>query len=387
MAHSKCSIGVYGIRGIPSTYSGYETFMTRLLPDLVDRGHAVTLYTRKAFTPEYDNFKGVRLRPLPAAPFKSLETLSHGFVAALAAQRARHDVILVANVGNSLFTWIHLLKGQKVVLNTDGLEWTRGKWGPIGRVIFRLAAKLSRFTTSALISDCNAIRDVYQVEFGAQSSVIPYSAPEVATADHGVLPYGLVPGKFFFHAARLNPENNAVATAEAYITTSTDLPLVIAGTANYNSPIVAELERIRAADSRVILIGHISDRELFYSLQRTATAYIHSHSVGGINPSLLEAMSGGARILALDTPFNREALGSSGEYFSDFGGELKMLLKHINLDPLLDASLRIAASSRAATVFAHATVVNSYEQLLTEVLTSPKPRGFVLKGPWDKAPE
>lgn len=379
---SNLNIGVYGIRNIPSTYSGYETFMTRLLPDLCRLGHSVTLYTRSTASKSKGHYRGVQVRPLPALPFKSLETLSHGALAAMTARLARHDVILAVNVGNSLFTWIHVITGQPVVLNTDGLEWLRGKWGRLGRATFYASGRLAKHTTNALISDCNEMHRIYNKEFGAKSTVIPYSAPISKVSGNAPLPFGLKRGEFFFHAARLNPENNALSTALAYLATSLDRPLVIAGTANYSSPTLVKLKELSKGDSRILLIGHVPDRHTFFSLQHLAAAYIHTHSVGGINPSLLEAMAARARILALDTPFNREALGPDGEYFSCFKKDLPRLFETLDLSPNRDQHLRHQVSERASTVFSHYRVVEFYSDLLRVASAAPKRRNIELPTPW-----
>ena len=127
------SIGVYGARGVPSTYSGYETFLSTMLPQLVERGHDVTMYCRRSDGFEPTDWKGVHRRVLPDLSGKTTSTLSHGLLAALAARRARHDVVLVVNVANAAYCAIGRFTGQPTVLNTDGQEWKRGKWGRVAR--------------------------------------------------------------------------------------------------------------------------------------------------------------------------------------------------------------------------------------------------------------
>ena len=134
---SPLDIGVFGARDIPSTYSGYETFLTELLPALASRGHKVTMYTRRSSGSTAGSvYRGVHRRPLPEFPGKNGSTLSHGAVASARASVGGHDVLLVVNVANALFTWLPRLLGTSVVLNTDGQEWLRGKWGRNARKIF-----------------------------------------------------------------------------------------------------------------------------------------------------------------------------------------------------------------------------------------------------------
>ena len=168
------NIGVYGSRGIPSTYSGYETFLTVLLPELVRRGHAVTIYCRRGAVPEQPEYKGVKKRFLRSLQTKELGTLTHGALSAIATRVRNHDVVLVVNPANALFCWGATLTGQPVVLNTDGQEWLRGKWGPVGRRAFRFFASIAGRASTALISDSVAMAHVYRDEFAAGSTVIPY---------------------------------------------------------------------------------------------------------------------------------------------------------------------------------------------------------------------
>lgn len=365
---TRLNIGVYGCRGIPSTYSGYETFLTVLLPQLAARGHDVTVYCRRGAVPDQTAYEGVRKRFLPALRTKELETLSHGALSAVAARVRRHDVVLAVNPANALFCGLASLTGQPVVLNTDGQEWLRGKWGPLGKRVFRLSAALAGRVSTALISDSVAMAEIYRDEFQAASVVIPYCWTGLDPTDgNGKLTeLGLVAGEYLCCAGRLIPENNAVPMARAYLDGSAPWPLVVLGTANYDSPVQRELSSLARQDGRLRLVGHVDDRSEFAALVRGARLYLHAHSVGGINPSLVEAMGLGASILALDTPFNREALGDAGSYFTTFDARLTRLMEEVAArPPAVVDSVRAAARARVAREFALGDVTDAVEQLLT----------------------
>ena len=142
-------IGVYGARGVPSTYSGYETFLTLLLPELAANGDRVTIYCRSGEDFDASDWNGVHRTVLPAIPGKNTSTLSHGLVAAVAARAARHDVVLVVNVANAAFCALGRYTGQPVVLNVDGQEWLRGKWGTTARRIFHSSARIAKWCANA----------------------------------------------------------------------------------------------------------------------------------------------------------------------------------------------------------------------------------------------
>jgi glycosyltransferase involved in cell wall biosynthesis len=369
-------IGVYGARAIPSTYSGYETFLTTLLPQLVDRGHRVTMYCRRTDLDDATPYRGVRRHLLPALPGKQLNTLSHGAVAAIRARLANHDVVLVVNVANAPFCAIGSWSGQPVVLNTDGQEWLRGKWGRFARWVFRSSARIAGRTATALVSDCQAMAEVYRRDFDAESTIIPYCAPPIEPTDDlaALEQYGVEPGGYHLIAGRLNPENNIDRIAEAYAASEPSRPLLVLGAANYDSPVQRSLERIAANTPLVRPVGHVGDRKAFLTLVARAASYLHGHSVGGMNPSLVEAMHAGALVLANDTVFNRETLADTGRFFrlDGAGTGLAEAVREVEaLSPGDVDELRRRARTRARDRFALETVTDAYEQLFLVTRSAP----------------
>ena len=359
-------IGVFGIRDIPSTYSGYETFATTLLPELARRGHEVVLYTRHEESGG-SSYHGVERRYLPSIRTKQLDTLSHGAISAVRSRFGHHDVVLSFNVANAFFLPALTLTGVPTVLNVDGQEWLRGKWGRVGRGVFRGSARLSRFAATHLVTDCNAMAEVYRTQFGADTTVIPYCwAPATDLGSSPVSPpssFGLRDG-FFVTGGRLVPENNIHLITRSFANTPGDFQLAVLGEANYDSPVTRELRELAAADSRIHLLGHISDRSTFFGLLRGARAYLHGHSVGGINPSMIEAMGAGAVIAAFDTPFNREPLGGHGLYFRDAASAFPDVLAQLERLPVDPAVLREGARDTVAGAYTVADVSDAYEAAL-----------------------
>lgn len=387
----KLDIGVFGARGVPSTYGGYETFLTTLLPELVNRGHSVTAYCREGAVDGDGPYRGVERVVVPGVETKQLSTLTHGAAAARLARRAGHDVLLVVNPANAPFCLWNLRAGQSVLLNTDGQEWLRGKWGWAGRAWFKTAAHLSRRCTTGLIADGTAMADVYRDQFGARSTVIPYCSPiDGFHPDPGVLgDYDLEPGGYFVIAARLNPENNVDAVAQAYHHSNLPLPLLVLGEANYDSPVSRRLRQLSADDARIRLAGHVDDRHGFLTLLSQARAYIHGHSIGGTNPSLIEAMRAGALVVALDTAFNRETLGTSGLYFPGgmgFVGDVGSVLDGVlTMGAIESRQLRDRAREGVDERYSIDAVVSAYEAALGACVDHPG-RGFAMPTMW-AAPE
>lgn len=358
--------------------------MTVLLPELARRGHQITMYCRSG-EEKRSTHEGVNLTRLPSLESKRTSTLSHGLVASAVARVARHDVVLVVNVANTPYCVLARATGQRVVLNTDGQEWLRGKWGSVGRRYFLWCARHAAAGAAALVSDCREMSRVYQEDFGALSSVIPYSAMPSVDAGHDLTQFGVRAGAYGLVAARMNPENNVDRIAAAFARSRLDVPLLVAGTANYDSPVAEHVRQIARSDKRIRPIGHVGDRGTFASLLKHARVYIHGHSVGGMNPSLVEAMAAGALVVALGTPFNREVLGNTGVYF-DSDDELISVLNSLSSGEGPGEALRDAASSRAFGRFCLRDVADAYELLLTEVANLPSARHRAsIATKWDRA--
>jgi glycosyltransferase involved in cell wall biosynthesis len=264
--------------------------------------------------------------------------------------------------------------GQPIVLNTDGQEWRRGKWGRVGRAVFHGSARISRHCATGLISDCEAMAEIYREDFGAASTVIPYCFPdrELRTGTGVLERFDLSREGFYVIAGRLNPENNIDAVARAYAASAHPESLLVLGAANYGSPVVQELEALADQDPRIRVGGHIGDRDEFLELLGAAKGYIHGHSVGGMNPSLVEAMGAGAFIIAFDTPFNREVLGPAGSFFRVESLD-RVIGDLARLSTAEIADRRAATAARARDEYAIDAVVGAYEELLvTAAKASPR---------------
>ena len=171
-------LAILGSRGFPSTYGGYETLVRHLAPYFVQAGHDVTVYCRTRDEGRRTWLtEGVRCVATPGRDTKSLSTLSFGMTATLDASFRRFDSMLVLNIANGF--WFPALRAARTpfAVNTDGIEWERGKWGWSGRAVFRAGAWMTAHNASELICDSHAIGAIWKELFGLESTFIPYGAP------------------------------------------------------------------------------------------------------------------------------------------------------------------------------------------------------------------
>ena len=309
-------IAMVGTRGVPARYGGFETAVEEIGRRLASAGHRVVVYCRTAKdggTTPPDSYLGMELVHLPAARKRSLETLSHTALSVAHLVRHRTDVAFVFNAANA--TLLPAIRAARIPVAThvDGLEWQRAKWGGAGRRYYRTAESLAVRWSDALIADAQGIADYYRREFDAPTTLLTYGAPLIEPGADRLAELGLEPGGYHLVVARFEPENHVDVIVDGYRRSSATKPLVVVGSAPYSDEYTARVHGL--ADDRVRFLGGVWDQTQLDQLYSNCFTYLHGHSVGGTNPSLLRALGGGAAVLAFDVDFNREVTAESGHYW------------------------------------------------------------------------
>jgi glycosyltransferase involved in cell wall biosynthesis len=367
-------IAILGIRGLPSSYSGYETFIGELAPRLAQRGHEVTIYCRRALFQERPPVHlGLNMRYLPSVEHKFLSTLSHTAFAITDASLRRFDLIFVVNAANGLFGFIPRLFGKKCVLNVDGMEWLRPKWNKLGRTFFKTSARLGTKFYDEIVTDADEMHRLYAREFGIHSTDIAYGANIETSQNPEVLKeYGVEPLGYYLIASRLIPDNNADLIVEAFSKSGSPKMLLIAGGADYKGNLIerAFLDKLKSlANERVKFTGHISKPGHIKELHCNCFAYVHGHQFGGINPSILKALGFGNLVLALNTPFNAEVL-DNGKYGLLYEKNVESLASKIHFaesHPEQVRQFRALAPERIRERFTWEQITDQYEELFGKI--------------------
>ena len=311
-------IALVGTRGLPARYGGFETCVEEVGKRLVKSGHEVVVYCRKANAQDdaevIDQYEGMQLVHLPAVSKKSLETLSHTGLSVRHLRKNPVDVAIVFNSANAPFIPLLRAAGIPVATHVDGLEWMRSKWQGLGRRYYRVAESMAVRWSDALIADAQGIADYYRMEFDADTELISYGAPIVSDERRERLQrLGVEAGKFHLVVARFEPENHVDVIVDGYRRSAATLPLVVVGSAPYADEHTARIHSL--ADDRVQFTGGLWDQDLLDELYANCATYLHGHSVGGTNPSLLRAIGAGAATIAYDVNFNREVVQDAAQYF------------------------------------------------------------------------
>ena len=361
-------IALLGTKGIPASYGGFETFAEQLAIRLVARGHDVTVYAEGSDQPVADaHHRGVRVRYRRRPSWGPASVLAYD-CHCLWDARQGYDLVYMLGYGAAWACWWPRVFGVPVWINMDGLEWARSKWGRGARLYLRCMEWLATRTATRLIADAEAIgarlRSTYPR--GAPSSVIAYGADLVQPEDAdpaALSAWGLQPGRYLLVVARPEPENHVREIIEGYLLHGGDWPLVVVGDLSGGTPYQRQLRAL--ASARVMCIGGIYDVAQLRSLRVHAACYLHGHSVGGTNPSLLEALACGNWVIAHDNPFNREVARDAADYF-DSPAQLARCLDA--LAGQQDAAVQARRIQRAREIVArHYTwdgITDAYEALM-----------------------
>ena len=365
-------IAILGTRGIPASYSGFETAVEQLAARLTERGHEVVVYCRPHVVGrDRSEYKGAQLVHLPTIHNKYLDTFVHTLLSSLHAARiTRPDVALFFIAGNSPLCRITRLASIPALINVDGLDSDRRKWPALAKAYLRFAERSAPRWADQAITDSHAVADIFEHRYGKRIGVVPYGVEDPGYDGQEALDeLGLEARKYILFVGRLEPENNPHLLVEAFArldrARARGIKLVIVGGAPYADDYIRQVRR--SADPRVLFPGYVFGRR-YWELQRHAYVFCAPTEVGGTHPVILEAMAAGNCVLVNDHPPNAETVGDAGIYFSGREGvdDLTRQLGRLLDDPELVTLYRSRALERARG-YSWDVVTVQYERLLTAV--------------------
>jgi glycosyltransferase involved in cell wall biosynthesis len=362
-------VRILGTHGVPANYGGFETAAENIALFLVKQGWRVIVYCQTDGDGPIteDVWHGIE-RVTIAVNLPGWKGTSQFDWHAIQHACQFKDLCLTFGYNTALFSTLLRLKGIPNVINMDGIEWSRARWGFMKQAILYINERIGCFVGNHLIADHPEI-EKYLLRRAPQRKIttLTYGADPLASAPvELVITLGLQPGTYLNLIARPIPENSILEMVQGFSQKLRGCKLVILG--KYE-PEVDDYHRqvMAAASAEVVFLGAIYDKAVVQALRFHSLAYVHGHTVGGTNPSLVEAMAASNPVVAHDNPYNRWVANDAAVYFSDaigFSAALDALLA----SPETQAQLRVNSNRRYLEEFTWDHVAGQYEQLLLQYL-------------------
>lgn len=311
------NIGIIGTRGIPNNYGGFEQFAQYLSLALVEKGHSVIVYNSHNHPFKESNWRGIELKHCydPEKLIGTAGQFVYDLNCILDARQRNFDVILQLGYTSSSI-WSFLFPRKSVIVtNMDGLEWKRTKYSDPVKKFLKYAESIAAKKSSFLVADSPAIQKYLLETYNKHSTFIPYGANQFTELDATLLsPFGVEQFNYDLIIARMEPENNIEVILDGINTAESKRPCIVVG--NASNTFGSHLVRKFAGNKLIKFVGSIYDIHKLNNLRYFSNIYFHGHSVGGTNPSLLEAMASHTLIVAHQNGFNEAVLGDDAYYFT-----------------------------------------------------------------------
>ncbi|MBL1143651.1 MAG: DUF1972 domain-containing protein [Bacteroidetes bacterium] len=359
-------IGILGTRGVPNHYGGFEQFASYLSKYLASEGHEVFVYNSSLHPYQEKTWEGVNL--IHSKDLEDKIGTAGQFVydlnCILDARKRNFDILLQLGYTSSS-VWAFLLpKKATIVTNMDGLEWKRTKFSRKVQGFLKMAEKWAVKSSDVLVADSIGIQSYLKEKYQVDSTYIAYGADVFEQPNQSVLDeFKLQKNQYFLLIARMEPENNVETILDGFNLSNSEWPFIVVGkTENeFSSHLIEKYKN----NTKICFVGGIYDIEKLNNLRHYSSLYFHGHSVGGTNPSLLEAMASNTCIVAHNNIFNKAILGEDAFYFENATQVKERIEKPVSENS--DHSMRLNNKQKIRNDFTWEKIVKAYEDLFTNL--------------------
>jgi glycosyltransferase involved in cell wall biosynthesis len=374
-------ISVIGTVGLPANYGGFETLAEHLVLQLGEDYDWTVYCSGKQYPKEARKaeYKGVKLRYLPLSA-NGVQSILYDALSILLAMW-RSDVLLVLGVSGAwIFPFVRLFSRTRIIVSIDGLEWKRDKWNDGAKWYLWWAEKMAVRFSHGDISDNESIQDYTAQRYNRLSRVLEYGSDhcqKIPMSKENLSKFPFLARPYAFKVARIEPENNVHLILKAFAELQS-YPLVVIGNWQ-NSKYGQDLYKSYSQQRNIHLLDPIYDQQSLDEIRSNAHLYIHGHSAGGTNPSLVEAMYLGLPIFAFDVPYNRTTTEEQAWYFSSMN-DLKKLLKRGKMSSLLQIGQDMQAIAQRR--YTWKAIARKYDHLIRDAIEG-RSRSLI-KEPWSQ---
>ena len=359
-------IAILGTRGIPNNYGGFEQFAEYLALGLVENGHKVTVYNSHVHPYQESTWNGINIKHIydPENKIGTAGQFVYDFLSILDTRKKDFDIILELGYTSSSVSFGFHPKKSIVVTNMDGLEWKRTKFSKKVQKFLQWAESLAVKKSDHLVSDSIGIENYLKKKYGVESTYIPYGSHLFHDENVSLLDkYEVKPYRYNMLIARLEPENSIEIILDGIVQADDDMTFLVIG--KHETKFGEYLKDKFKDNNDIRFIGGVYDIITLNNLRHFSNLYFHGHTVGGTNPSLLEAMGSNALICANNNEFNSAILEDDAFYFSTVDDVTKVLtgISHE------DHKDKIKKNRKKITeLYTWETIVDQYEKLFSKLL-------------------
>lgn len=358
-------LNILGIRGIPAAHGGFESFAAKLAPYLRDRGHDILVYCQNDApdAPRFheDVWEGIQRVHIAPKSKGAIATMEFDLACVRDVVR-RPGIDLVLGYNTAVFSAWERLRKRRIAMNMDGIEWKRDKWGALAKTWFYLNEIAGSHLSTLPIADHPEIARHLSQRSRKEAVVIPYGGDLIESADPAAIAHlGVSPQEYLVSIARIEPENSILEIVRAFSARKRGIKLVVLG--KFDAENYYHNEVLASASGEVIFPGAIYEQDVVQALRFHARAYMHGHTVGGTNPSLVEALGAGNAVIAHDNRFNRWVAGEQQRYFAS-EQELDVIIGQAAGNASWLDEARLGARKRHAEEFTWDKVLRQYEEVL-----------------------
>lgn len=326
-------VSIIGTVGIPAKYGGFETLVNYLTQNLADQFDITVYCSGKAYINQVKTYNGANLKYINLKA-NGIQSILYDIISIFKSLKGSNTLLILGVSGCILLPFIKLISNNRILVNIDGLEWKRDKWGGFAKWFLKYSEKIATKYADKIITDNKVIQDYVKLEYGVNSHLIAYGADhvtEIPLDEKFLEKYPFTKNKYSFKVCRIEPENNIHIILQAF----SKLPeknIVCVG--NWlNNDYGKNLKKEYENNKNIFLLDPIYNQKTLNQFRSNCSLYVHGHSAGGTNPSLVEAMYLKLPIYAFGINYNRETTANKAAYFNDVN-ELVLLLKNQDKDTL-----------------------------------------------------
>jgi glycosyltransferase involved in cell wall biosynthesis len=361
-------IVIIGTKGIPNSYGGFEAFAQHISQRLAESGFDVSVFQPHHSKEILNPINGVSRVPVKEFRFipKNIGRIVYNFKSLSLAYRQKPDAVICCGHSPALFFPLFPKSFRKrIIVNMDGLEWRRPKWGFLAKSLLKFTECMAIHFTTHVVADSKSIQHYISKKYKKQSTYIAYGSerPTHGVSESTLAQFGVKSKSFGLLIARIEPENRIEQAIKAFSLLGKSLVIVGSTETAYAKKLLKKY----SLNQHITFVGAIYNTELLGALRIFCRVYFHGHSVGGTNPSLLDAMAAGCTIIAHNNPYNGETLGNGGLYYSDLESLNKAIQRLWDGNPLTLERMTNMNKNRVAKQYSWYAVTNKYVELIKTI--------------------